>query len=403
MAASPSRNSRSRRPATKLTPTPVADVTRHIPWPQRLLLTARAGGRCEFDGCNDYLFEHPVTLREANFAQLAHIVAFSSRGPRGKAKARPRRIHSLDNLMLLCPKCHKEIDDRPGDFTVEALKRQKADHEARIRFLTDMRPDRKTAVVQFKAIVRRQMVDIPNADIATAVAPRYPTSKAGYLIDLTDVDADGEHFVQAAKDCIDRRLSLYYVQGSEVDQARHVSLFAIGPIPLLAYLGSRMSDKIQVDMYQRHRDTGSWSWKQEGPVTEYATRVARAGTDPASVALVISLSGTIDLGNLPPSVDGRFTVYEITTDGAQPGTDILGRRDSLEAFRSEYRRLLARIGREQPACAEIQVFAAVPAPVAVAIGLDRLRKVQPTLAIYSNEGPGKGFVKTLTIDDDDAK
>lgn len=378
---------------------PVRDVTRHIPWPRKLLLAVRAGGRCEFDGCPEYLFEHHVTLREGNFAQLAHIVAFSEVGPRAEAREQPADVHALDNLMLLCHRCHKLIDDHPADFTSAALQSQKADHEARIRFLTDLRPDRKTAVVQFKAKVRGQMVDIPNADIATAVAPRYPTSKAGYLIDLTGIDADGVHYVLAGMECIDRKLALFYVTGSDVDTARHVSLFAIGPIPLLAYLGSRLSDKIQVDLYQRHRNPGDWSWKNDGPVVDYVTRRTGLGTDPGNVALLLSLSGAVHRDRLATAIDDSFSVYEISIASMGPNPDFLRRRESLEAFRLEYRRFLAQIVREHPQARQIHVFPAVPAPVAVAIGLDRLRQVQPHLLIYNDGGPTTGFVETLTIDD----
>jgi hypothetical protein len=391
----------SRKPPGKLSgrTSPVRDVTRHIPWPTKLLLAVRAGGRCEFDGCNEYLFEHHVTLREGNFAQLAHIVAFSDIGPRAEAGKRPTDVHALDNLVLLCHRCHKQIDDHPADFTRAALQSQKADHEARVRFLTDLRPDRKTAVVQFKARVRGQMVDIPNADIATAVAPRYPTSKGGYLIDLTGIDSDGIHYVQAGMECIDRKLALFYVAGSDVDTARHVSLFAIGPIPLLAYLGSRLSDKIRVDLYQRHRNPGDWSWKNDGLVVDYMTRRIGLGTNPGNVALLLSLSGTVTRDRLATAIDDSFSVYEISVASAGPSPDFLRRRESLEAFRLEYRRFLAQIVREHPQTKQIHVFPAVPAPVAVACGLDRLRHVQPHLIIYNDEGPEKGFVATLTIDD----
>src|SRR5437870_4738472 len=66
----------------------------------RLLLFVRAGGRCEFAGCNRYLLEHHLTLREGNFAQVAHVVAFSVAGPRGSGK-RPANVDDLPNLMLL--------------------------------------------------------------------------------------------------------------------------------------------------------------------------------------------------------------------------------------------------------------------------------------------------------------
>ena len=50
----------------------------------RLLLYVQAGGRCEFDGCNKYLLEHHPTETVGNYAQMAHIWAFSNCGPRGK-------------------------------------------------------------------------------------------------------------------------------------------------------------------------------------------------------------------------------------------------------------------------------------------------------------------------------
>jgi HNH endonuclease len=95
---------------------PVRQV-RAIPPLVRLFLFVQAGGRCEFDGCNKYLLEHHVTLREGNFAEVAHIVAFQPEGPRGRAGQRPREINNVGNLMLLCPDCHKVIDDHPERYT----------------------------------------------------------------------------------------------------------------------------------------------------------------------------------------------------------------------------------------------------------------------------------------------
>src|SRR5882724_9224696 len=99
---------------------PVVQVRRILDL-TRLLLFVRAGGRCEFDGCPRYLMEHPVTLTEGNFAQVAHVVAFRRDGPRGRVRSRPKDIHALQNLMLLCPQCHKLIDDKPKDYTRRAL------------------------------------------------------------------------------------------------------------------------------------------------------------------------------------------------------------------------------------------------------------------------------------------
>src|SRR5687767_8213236 len=86
---------------TKAARSPVVAV-RDINAVVRLQLFVRAGGRCEFDGCNEYLLENALTLTRGNFAQAVDIVAFSVDGPRGKSGPRPANVNDVDNLMLLC-------------------------------------------------------------------------------------------------------------------------------------------------------------------------------------------------------------------------------------------------------------------------------------------------------------
>ena len=126
----------------------------------RLLLAVRAGGRCEFDGCNKYLFAHFLTRDQGNFSAVAHVVAFSARGPRG-TEIRPESVDAIENLMLLCADCHKLIDDNPDKFSVVTLRLYKERHEERISHVTGLGPDLKTAVVQLKATIGGHAVAIP--------------------------------------------------------------------------------------------------------------------------------------------------------------------------------------------------------------------------------------------------
>src|SRR5882762_7609777 len=81
-------------PSAKAIVSPVKRVaSRDIKEKIRLLLCVRAAGRCEFDGCNKYVFRHHLTHAEENFSQMAHIVAFKPDGPRGKVKTRPTEIN----------------------------------------------------------------------------------------------------------------------------------------------------------------------------------------------------------------------------------------------------------------------------------------------------------------------
>jgi hypothetical protein len=237
---SPSKVAQGRKPRTTAAESPVVRVSRGIAKNTELQLYVRAGGRCEFDGCNIYLLRHHLTHAEGNFAQMAHIVAFKPDGPRGKEAPRPPNINDVENLMLLCHRCHKLIDDHPQDYTRQTLEQYKNAHEARIFRLTDIKPDRKTTVVQLKARIGGHIVSIPAPDVNEAVSPRYPTDTRGYVIDLTNIHGDDDAFNQAAMQTIKHEVERLYAPGMEVEQTRHISLFALAPMPLLVYLGSQL-------------------------------------------------------------------------------------------------------------------------------------------------------------------
>jgi SMODS-associated and fused to various effectors sensor domain/HNH endonuclease len=404
MAKSKSSSVKTIRKSTRI-PSPIKQPSRSISPAAKILLAARSGGRCEFAGCNEYLFEHPLTLKDGNFSQHAHIVAFSEEGPRGHEGERPRDINSVDNLMLLCPLCHKLIDDNPDDYPRAVLEKYKQDHEERIRHVTGLGPDMRTSVVQLKATIGGSAVDIPAAHIYEAVAPRYPTDKKGHVIDLTAYGQENrDEYYRLATTKIQQDVARLYAPGMDVEATRHISLFALAPIPLLAFLGHCLSNKIAVEFYQRHRTgTELWKWKVGGVPARYKLCKRREGRDPKEVALLLCLSGTIDDQLLPSSIDCQFTIYEITLDGDVPNPEFLRQRADLEEFRSTYRRFLAELIRDHPAVRELHVFPAVPAPIAVSCGHDLLPKVHPSLSVYDYDKGSGGFINRLRINDHDTK
>lgn len=373
--------------------------SRKIKPPTQLMLFVAAGGRCEFDGCNRYLLRHHLTLDRDNFGEMAHIVAFKEKGPRGEAGARPPDINSFDNLMLLCPQCHKLIDDHPDEYSRETLEKYKAAHEDRIFRLTETKPDRKTTVVQLKSKIAGQTVAIPVADVKEAVAPRYPEDPRGHIIDLTGILDEGSAYYEAAAQTIRRECERIYSPGMEVETTRHISLFALAPMPLLVYLGSQLSNKVPVDPYQRHRDTEDWVWKTTGEPVGYKFRRLRAGSDPVKVSLILSLSGTIRPEALPAEIDGRFSVYEITLANGIPNPTYLRLKRDLTDFKDVYQQALRSILRDHGRLEEIHLFPAAPAPVAVLCGRELLPKVDPTLVIYDDDKKQGGFRQILKVND----
>jgi hypothetical protein len=158
-------------------------------------------------------------------------------------------------------------------------------------------------------------------------------------------------------------------------------VFALAPIPVLACLGRELGDKVTVDLYQRHRDQ-SWKWKEEGTPGEYEFLLRCSGTDRNAVGLILSLSGKVTDGSLPPGMMGRFWLYEITLKGQDPGREFLRLRDDLVRFRRMYQEVLATIIKDHDGLKELRLFPAVPAPIAIACGQELLPKVHPDLVIY---------------------
>jgi hypothetical protein len=382
-------------------PVSAVSLVRRVPPWARLLLYVRAGGRCEFDGCNKYLLEHHLTLAGGNFGEAAHIVAFKPAGPRGSDGPRPKDVDAVDNLMLLCPECHKLIDDNPGDYSRATLQLYKERHEARICHVTGLGPDLKTSVLTLKANIGKQAVSIPFGQITEATAPRYPLSRAGAVIDLTAIHGDDDAFFDTATKTIARRVAQLYEPGSEATQAGHISVFALGPIPLLVFLGSQLSNKLPVCLFQRHRDTEKWVWKKGSEPVEYEFQQIRPGTNVQNVALLLSLSGTITENDLPRGIDGTFSLYAITPKGMTPDPTFLRSEQDLHNFRVAYQQALGIIVRNHGLIQVIHLFPAVPAPVAVLCGRELLPKAYPGLLVYDYDKSKGGFTLQLRINYDD--
>jgi len=255
----------------------------------------------------------------------------------------------------------------------------------------------KKTVVQLKARIARQTIAIPVAQVIKAVAPRCPADAKGHLIDLTAINAEGKAFIEEAARCIKQKLERLYEPGMDVHETRHISLFALAPMPLLVYLASQLSNKVPVDVFQRHRDTEDWVWKVTGTPVEYRFDQIREGKGNDRIALALSLSGKIRPEALPANIDETSTVYELTLANMKPNPTYLRQRDDLMRFKDAYQAALRTIARERGQCDAIHLFLAVPAPVAVFCGREILPKVDPTLVVHDYDKRWGGFTPIIEV------
>ncbi len=88
-----------------------------------------ARGTCYFPGCSREIltYESAEPLVDV---QIAHIAAAEPGGPRYDSSKTDEERRSIDNLILLCQAHHNLVDKvRPGDFSVDELRRWKSDSE----------------------------------------------------------------------------------------------------------------------------------------------------------------------------------------------------------------------------------------------------------------------------------
>ena len=93
-----------------------------VPEAVKLRLWGRAGGRCEYDGCNDRLWLDSLTKFEFNAAYVAHIIADSPGGPRGDSVLSDKLKADISNLMLICDKHHRLVDNAEVASHPDALR-----------------------------------------------------------------------------------------------------------------------------------------------------------------------------------------------------------------------------------------------------------------------------------------
>jgi hypothetical protein len=108
----------------------------------RKVLWVKAGGRCSV--CRVQVATEGTDADDPSvFGEEAHIVGRSPGGPR--AGSYVGNLDGYDNLILLCSKDHKRVDDQVNTYTVDKLREIKRDHEiwaAKLGEPTDFGPVR---------------------------------------------------------------------------------------------------------------------------------------------------------------------------------------------------------------------------------------------------------------------
>ncbi len=365
------------------------------------LLWAMSAGRCE--KCGRLIYKHPLSGVIGNFAQIAHNLPVGD-GARIEYKREYKQIDpslnidDVGNLLLLCYDCHKEVDEiRPEKYPPEILKRLKADFEEFILKATNIKRIVPTLTLQYSPNIHNRKWQVTG--ILKALFPeKYIESE----IDLTLKDSEfyvgDPNFWEIEEKNLERRFSqqvIPYIENYKKGTP-NLSVFAVGPIPLLVKLGVLLSNKYSLDVYQLKKSpVSSWEWEATDIDTEYEVSYIQQSKNPDKIILILSLSGLIRHEEVCEAVEwDNATVVEIKTNHT-PSDDYLRNKRQLDKFVSCYQRLKEELRNAINSNVFVHIFAAVPVSVAVEIGRHRNPTFDLPLIIYNyNQGV---YERAITI------
>lgn len=374
------------------------DVRTKVPPSIQNLLWGRAAGRCEFVSCNRPLWKSDVTQETRNIAQKAHIRAFSLRGPRAEEGWLGPAIHSLDNLILLCPICHLTIDSMEGPtrYTAEMLDAMKREHEGRVDVATGVAPNLASRVLTYSTYIGGQQALPTQKEIEAALFPlRFPAPQGRITLGSPtgpwrDVDAEFWRLERAQLSGQFGRLVRPPIEQCEI---QHLSVFALAPQPLLIELGVLLGDITEVDVYQRHREPQTWCWPVDGTVNDF--EVVEPPCSDGIPALVFSVSGTITPDRIYRVLGPQVDIWTVRIQ--TPNNDSLKHRATSRAFRATVRALLDRIKAAHGHRNPLHIFPALPVALAVEFGRLRMPKADMPWTVYDENQQLGGFAHSLTI------
>lgn len=378
------------------------DVTRYIKPAVERELWARTAGRCEFNGCNRLVYKSPVTQERVNIAERAHIYSFSEDGPRGWGPfvTNRKKLNDLANLLLMCHDCHETIDqgNLVTRYPASRLLAWKREHEDRVRILTGVHPNKKSHVILYGGKIGEENSPLEaNMAIEAMFPDWYPTEERPTELAMCSEHEDSTDLFWMTEAAHLRAAFERHIRPRIQDaNPNHFSVFARASQPLLILLGTLMTDKVPVEVYQLQREPISWRWQGDSNGFSYhAVPPEKMNGDPV---LVISASAKISSNRITEVLGGNMSLWELTID--QCHNDFLKSRAQLSAFRKTMRKLLGRIVEAHGQSTPLKVFPAMPVASAVELGRIRMPKADMPWIVYDQNNKVGMFVRALEIGGD---
>lgn len=355
------------------------------------MLWGVSAGICEFAGCTNKLYSHHVTKEKVNLAEKAHIYAFSAGGKRPSLLRFSPKINDIDNLMLVCERCHKLIDSVETDYTAEQLLVMKKEHEQRIANVATIKPDLQSEIVIFNANIANRAIKISDYAAKSAIIPEhYPARENPFNLspEISLFDNQDNYW-----DVIANHLECQWGQYEPIIRDKHISLFAVAPQPLLFKLGTLINRNYNVDVRQSQGSIDKWKWLCDKQTAKIETQIVDAKDTTAEPIITFELTAKLSLDELREEI-GEGIIYRITSEKCS--SEIIKSRRDLRAAITEYRNALDSIRLAYDKDVKVKLVPIAPVSVSIEAGRQTM-KGDPQITIYDRNFITKDWTAAFTL------
>lgn len=329
-------------------------------------------------------------------AQKAHIYAFSAAGPRGKQDIQPELLNKFENLILVCPTCHLLIDRNPDRYTAAIVQQWKTAHELRVEVVTGIDPRKNSHVVLYGANVGDHSSPLNFSEAAHALFPTlYPAADIPITLGTINSSFDDRNpsFWQIESENLATQFQRHIKGRLALGDIDHLSIFAIGPQPLLIQLGTHLIDITNAEVFQRHREPQTWAWP--APASHPDFQVQEPSSCEGTPALVLALSAPVTDDRITAVLGAHASIWRVTV--ASPNNDLIKSRAQLSEFRILIRELLDRIKARHGQTTTLHIFPAAGISPAIELGRVRMPKAHMPWQLYDQVNARGGFIPAISF------
>lgn len=344
----------------------------------KITLWSRCAGRCEM--CNKILYKSDLSQNRVNIGQFAHVIGHSDLAARAEINVDRSFRDSIENIMLLCHQCHKDIDDNADIYNADTLFSIKADFEDKIQAQTEPTSDKSRKILILTAPINGNNVVISREECIEALRPsQFPMGSPLELkLNSTLLNESNQEFWNNAKKEID------YLYSTRVEcwleRIPKIAVFGLAPQPLLAYLGWKLGERCDKQVFQRHRDSSPvWKWSKETSNTTFVVRRPEStNIEPSIIALSCSISFDIS-ERVSSYLDRRSLHWDISV--SYPNPECVDAPSVISDFRTVIHSTLneiSNIAGSKP----IHVYMAMPVSLAITFGMSIMPKATSPIIIH---------------------